>query len=121
MFVPMFVRRGAAVCGRFSLIANPDELAAHFEVDFEPELELQWEPRFNIAPSQPVTTVYVPGPSAPRAVVRRRWGVSMRPDHDLGVVGPRLDLRIQRFEIDAGKPESSQRPRGYSYSSGRQS
>jgi len=65
------------VCGRFSLIANPDELASHFEIDFEPDLEFAstWEPRFNIAPSQPVTTVYVPEGSASRAIVNRRWGL----------------------------------------------
>lgn len=65
------------MCGRFSLIANPDELAEHFRIDFEPDLELtsKWKPRFNIAPSQPVTTVYVPGPSAQRALVQRRWGL----------------------------------------------
>lgn len=65
------------MCGRFSLIANPDELAEHFEIDFEPGLEFaaNWQPRFNVAPSQPVTTVYVPEGSAQRAIVNRRWGL----------------------------------------------
>ncbi len=65
------------MCGRFSLIANPDELAEHFKIDFEPGLEFAptWEPRFNVAPSQPVKTVYVPDTSAQRAVVERRWGL----------------------------------------------
>jgi putative SOS response-associated peptidase YedK len=65
------------MCGRFSLIANPDELAEHFEIDFEPDLEFAtaWESRFNIAPSQPVTTVYVPEDSGQRAIVNRRWGL----------------------------------------------
>ena len=65
------------MCGRFSLIAKPEELASHFEIEFEPDLEFAstWEPRFNIAPSQPVTTVFVPDGSEQRVVANRRWGL----------------------------------------------
>jgi putative SOS response-associated peptidase YedK len=59
------------VCGRFSLIAAPEQIAEHFELDTEPVLA----PRFNIAPSQPVATVFQATGDAPRALALRRWGL----------------------------------------------
>lgn len=65
------------MCGRFSLIANPDELERHFEIDFESDLEFRssWEPRYNIAPSQPVATICVRDASGGRRLSQRRWGL----------------------------------------------
>lgn len=65
------------MCGRFTLTASPEQLAETFDLDEVPELA----PRFNVAPSQAVATVFVPdtAESEARAPARRcalrRWGL----------------------------------------------
>jgi len=58
------------MCGRFSLLASPQELCNVFNMD---ELEV-FPPRYNIAPTQPILTVGV-GPTGLRDAQLVRWGL----------------------------------------------
>lgn len=58
------------MCGRFSLTASPQEVAAVLGLD---ELE-SFPPRYNIAPTQPVL-MCVTGPAGGRVGVLVRWGL----------------------------------------------
>ena len=59
-----------AMCGRFTLRASSEELAAFFETNGSaPELR----PRYNVAPSQPVAVVRAEGTS--RELAMLRWGL----------------------------------------------
>ena len=57
------------MCGRFTVKAPPEEIEAAFELFREPE----WEPRYNIAPSQPVGAVRLV--NGQRAWTLFRWGL----------------------------------------------
>ena len=57
------------MCGRFSLRASPDDLVEHFSLVERPP----WEPRYNVAPEQPVLTVRK-GRRGRRAGLMR-WGL----------------------------------------------
>jgi putative SOS response-associated peptidase YedK len=65
------------MCGRFTLTATPEEVAALFGVvDCDP-----FPPRFNIAPTQPILAIISAPPRAPgsnlpdRQAVLLRWGL----------------------------------------------
>ena len=45
------------MCGRFNLRTPASQLAAFFDIVFDPPLQTSLAPRFNIAPSQPVLVV----------------------------------------------------------------
>jgi len=57
------------MCGRFSLLASPEELCNIFGMDALGA----FPPRYNIAPTQPILTVGV-GPNAVREAQLVRWG-----------------------------------------------
>jgi len=59
------------MCGRFTLFAPGDVLAAMFGVDEAPSLA----PRYNIAPSQPVAAARVSPDSDSREITFLRWGL----------------------------------------------
>lgn len=61
------------MCGRYTLAAPAEELAARFLLDLS-ELRDLYHPRYNIAPSQPVLAVT--GPAASRRVLWLRWGLT---------------------------------------------
>jgi putative SOS response-associated peptidase YedK len=58
------------VCGRFTLTASREVLARAFDLGDVPELE----PRFNVAPGQPIPTVWQT-PEGRRELRARRWGL----------------------------------------------
>ncbi len=58
------------MCGRFSLVAEPDELAELFDLT---ELGA-FPPRYNIAPTQPILTVGI-NPAGAREAHLVRWGL----------------------------------------------
>ncbi|WP_075995974.1 SOS response-associated peptidase [Salaquimonas pukyongi] len=58
------------MCGRFSLTAAPDAVAEIFDLD---DIE-DFPPRYNIAPTQPVLTVFN-GPAGRREARLVRWGL----------------------------------------------
>ena len=59
------------MCGRFTLTTPAQTLAVQFDLAQVPALE----PRYNIAPTQPVATVRVGSESKGRELVHMRWGL----------------------------------------------
>jgi putative SOS response-associated peptidase YedK len=59
------------MCGRFSLIATSAELAAHYQLDNVPYIQ----PRYNIAPTQPVAAVRLAPDSGGRELTHFQWGL----------------------------------------------
>jgi putative SOS response-associated peptidase YedK len=59
------------MCGRFSLGAAADTLAAQFDLADRPE----WAPRYNLAPTQDTLTVLRLSPEGRRECRRMRWGL----------------------------------------------
>jgi putative SOS response-associated peptidase YedK len=78
-----------AMCGRFTLTTTPEEIAQHFGLDEVPLLE----PRFNVAPTQPVATIA--RERAHRVLTLRRWGL-VPPWADDAKIGARMiNARIE--------------------------
>jgi putative SOS response-associated peptidase YedK len=61
------------MCGRFTLRTPLSKLIEQFAVETQQQLQL--EPRFNVAPSQPVAAVRVPAPDQSRELVLLHWGL----------------------------------------------
>lgn len=59
------------MCGRFTLTASPEQLAALFELPQEPVVV----PRYNIAPTQPVAVVRLQPQTAQREWALTYWGL----------------------------------------------
>lgn len=59
------------MCGRFILFSAGRIVAEHFRLEEEPPLE----PRYNIAPSQPVAAIRLDPDSGRRKLVMLRWGL----------------------------------------------
>lgn len=59
------------MCGRFSLIATSAELAAHYQLADVPLVQ----PRYNIAPTQPVAAVRLAPNSGQRELTHFQWGL----------------------------------------------
>jgi len=60
------------MCGRYRLSRRKEILAEQFETDFD---DLDWEPRYNIAPTQPVPVIKRAGASNTRNAFLMRWGL----------------------------------------------
>ena len=61
------------MCGRITFRASGKDLATLFDLIEAPDLEL--EPRYNIAPTQPVLAVRQVANGSGRELVRLRWGL----------------------------------------------
>lgn len=61
-----------SVCGRYRLSRRKQILAEHFDTDFD---DLDWEPRYNIAPTQPVVVIRRRTGALARQVSMMRWGL----------------------------------------------
>lgn len=59
------------MCGRFSQTASPEVMAQQFEL-IDPPL---FNPRYNIAPSQPVVAIRIEPDTTTRRLVQLRWGL----------------------------------------------
>ena len=59
------------MCGRFSQTASPEVIAQQFELT-DPPL---FAPRYNIAPSQPITAIRIDPDTATWTLVMLRWGL----------------------------------------------
>jgi putative SOS response-associated peptidase YedK len=59
------------MCGRFTLYANPRAVATFVQA---PEPTFDWEPRYNIAPTQDVVS-FLLNPLGVREIVEMRWGL----------------------------------------------
>lgn len=84
------------MCGRFTLTTPPEEIARVFELDAVPDLV----PRYNVAPTQDVSTVQA-GAAGGRELRTRRWGLVPHWAKD-----PRIGARLinARSETVAAKP-----------------
>lgn len=60
-----------SMCGRFSQTASPDIIAEQFQVSDLPLIQ----PRYNIAPSQPVVAIRIDPDTTTRTLVLLRWGL----------------------------------------------
>ncbi len=59
------------MCGRYRLTAKERYLAEHFGVDDD----IEWEPRYNIAPTQPVVVIRQDREQPRRTFSLMRWGL----------------------------------------------
>jgi putative SOS response-associated peptidase YedK len=62
------------MCGRFTL-TDPDPRLLRFRFDLRESVEIEEEPRFNIAPTDPVLAVRRERESGEREAGRLRWGL----------------------------------------------
>jgi putative SOS response-associated peptidase YedK len=60
------------MCGRYRLSSRKEILAEQFDTNFD---DLDWEPRYNIAPTQPVPVIRRVEPSQERQASMMRWGL----------------------------------------------
>jgi putative SOS response-associated peptidase YedK len=60
------------MCGRYRLTAKERYIAEHFSVE---EDEVEWTPRYNIAPTQPVATIRQDRKEPRRRFALMRWGL----------------------------------------------
>src|SRR5512146_261573 len=61
-----------SMCGRYRLTAKERYIAEHFGVEEE---DVEWTPRYNIAPTQPVATVRQDRKEPRRKFALMRWGL----------------------------------------------
>lgn len=78
------------MCGRFTLTTRPEVIAREFALESAPELS----PRFNVAPGQPVATVWQP-PGAARELRLRRWGLVPRWAKDPSIASRLINARSE--------------------------
>ena len=86
------------MCGRYRLSRRKQVLAEHFDADFS---DVAWEPRYNIAPTQPVP-VLRQHPKEPRRVFSlMRWGLVPSWSKDMSGAATMINARS---ETAASKP-----------------
>jgi putative SOS response-associated peptidase YedK len=98
-----FAGRGPALelrsmCGRYRLSRRKEILAEHMDTDFD---ELDWEPRYNIAPTQPVPVVRRVSSDSSRQATMLRWGLIPSWAADSKVAAQNINARS---ETAASKP-----------------
>jgi putative SOS response-associated peptidase YedK len=79
------------MCGRFTLTTPAQTLTVQFELTDVPALE----PRYNIAPTQPVAAVRIRGESEERELVLLRWGLIPFWAKDLGIGSRMINARSE--------------------------
>lgn len=79
------------MCGRFTLTASGDDLAALFEIEAVPNLE----PRYNIAPTQPVAVVRLDPEGRRRVFTLMRWGLIPSWAKDIGIGNRLINARAE--------------------------
>ncbi len=82
------------MCGRYLLATAPADLARWFDLDTMPELQ----PRYNVAPSQPIPIVRLG--SGTRECVLARWGLipswAKQPKADFSTINARAETLLDR-------------------------
>lgn len=77
------------MCGRFTLTADAETLQAHFGLD---DVEQALEPRYNIAPSQPIAVITN---IAPNALQFYRWGLVPSWAKDVNIGNKMINARSE--------------------------
>ena len=81
------------MCGRFAQCSDPDALARHFGLDTETGLAVQ--PRYNVAPTQPILAMRLKADDQRPEWVRLRWGLvpswSKGPDNRYSMINARAE------------------------------
>jgi putative SOS response-associated peptidase YedK len=90
-------KKRKAMCGRFTLVTPEQDLAVQFNLPEIPSLE----PRYNIAPTQPVAAVRAAPEQGHRELVMLRWGLVPFWADDLGIGARMINARS---ETAAEKP-----------------
>jgi putative SOS response-associated peptidase YedK len=82
------------MCGRFNLTASGEEVAEALGLDEVPSLE----PRYNIAPTQPVAVVHLDPEAGRRRLAAFVWGLVRRgaPETDRGFINARAETAWQK-------------------------
>lgn len=86
------------MCGRFTLIASPEEIAEAFDVTDVPQT---LAPRYNIAPTQPVAAVRVNPGTGRKELAHFHWGLIPFWSKDPSIGGRLINARS---ETAAEKP-----------------
>jgi putative SOS response-associated peptidase YedK len=84
------------MCGRFTLFATPVEVAGLFDA-----LPVEWPPRYNIAPTQPVLACRLDAATGTRSLLPLRWGLVPSWARDLSAGVKAINARA---ETVADKP-----------------
>lgn len=79
------------MCGRFTLTASGDELATLFALEQAPNLE----PRYNIAPTQPVAVVRLDHEGRRREFTLMRWGLIPSWAKDISIGNRLINARAE--------------------------
>jgi len=81
------------MCGRFAQCFDPDALARHFGLETETDLAVQ--PRYNVAPTQPILAMRLKADGQRAEWVRLRWGLvpswSKGPDNRYRMINARAE------------------------------
>ena len=80
------------MCGRYRLSRRKEILAEHFGADIS---DLEWEPRYNIAPTQPVPIIRRNGNALTRKASTVKWGLIPSWASDPGVGGRTINARSE--------------------------
>lgn len=86
------------MCGRYRLSRRKEILAEHFGADIS---DLEWEPRYNIAPTQPVPVIRRNANALTRKASTVKWGLIPSWASDPGAGGRTINARS---ETAASKP-----------------
>jgi putative SOS response-associated peptidase YedK len=87
-----------SMCGRYRLSRRKEVLAEHFDTDFD---DLDWEPRYNIAPTQPVPVIRRVEVHSPRRAAMMHWGLIPSWNADSKIAAQNINARS---ETAASKP-----------------
>ena len=79
------------MCGRFRLGKGREALKKHFAV----ESEVDWDPRYNIAPTQDVATIRQDRETPVRTLSLMRWGLIPNWSQDASVGARMINARVE--------------------------
>ncbi|WP_287192212.1 SOS response-associated peptidase [Syntrophothermus sp.] len=94
------------MCGRFTLTADRETIADHFHVDVS---EIEHQPRYNIAPGQPVPVIS--GTARERKITMMRWGLIPRWAKDVSIGNKLINARAETIDKKPAFRESFLRQR----------
>lgn len=83
------------MCGRFTLLSSAETISERFQV----EIEFRLYPRYNIAPTQPVLAVRLPGGDhSTRELTHLHWGLIPWWSRDASMGGRMMNVRAESVQ-----------------------